>query len=84
MNNYYNDEDATQDENISTTKDSNGTLLQNGDNIALIKDLKIQGGKLKRGDVARNISLYPNDNTIVDGRINKVEMVLKTEYFKKV
>ena len=66
------------------TKDANGTTLQDGDNITLIKDLKIQGGKLKRGDVARNISLYPDDPTIVDGKINKVMMVLKTEYFKKV
>ena len=66
------------------TKDANGNILQDGDNISLIKDLKIKGGKLKRGIVARNISLYPGDSTIVDGKINKVKMVLKTEYFKKV
>lgn len=66
------------------TKDANGNILQNGDNIALIKDLKVQGGVLKRGDVARNIRLYEDDNTIVDGKINKSEYVLKTEYFKKV
>lgn len=66
------------------TKDANGNILQDGDNISLIKDLKIKGGKLKRGAVARNISLYPDDHTIVDGKINKVEMVLKTEYFQKV
>jgi len=66
------------------TKDANGNILQDGDNISLIKDLKIKGGKLKRGVVARNISLYPDDHTIVDGKVNKVEMVLKTEYFQEV
>ncbi|OYV34950.1 MAG: PhnA protein, partial [Acidocella sp. 20-61-6] len=39
------------------TKDSNGAVLQNGDSVTLIKDLKVKGTSvtLKRGTVAKNI-----------------------------
>lgn len=67
-------------------KDSNGNTLQDGDNVALIKDLKMKkGGTLKRGMVARNISLDMDDSGLVEGKIAKVgEVVLKTEFVKKV
>lgn len=66
-------------------KDSNGNILQDGDNVALIKDLKMKkGGTLKRGSVARNISLDMSDSDLIEGKINKVEFVLRTEFVKKV
>ena len=37
------------------TKDSNGTILTEGDNVTLIKDLKVKGSSLnlKRGTVVK-------------------------------
>jgi protein PhnA len=66
------------------TKDSNGNTLQDGDSVLLIKDLKVRGSSsvLKRGTVVKNIRLT-NDTAEVEGRINKVVMVLRTEFLKK-
>jgi protein PhnA len=66
-------------------KDSNGNLLNEGDSVTLIKDLKVKGtsSTLKRGTVAKNIKLTDNDEEI-ECRIDKVQMVLKTCFLKKV
>lgn len=44
---------------IEETKDSNGTILQNGDSVSVIKDLKLKGSSttLKIGTVFKNIRL---------------------------
>ena len=41
------------------TRDSNGTLLADGDNVTLIKDLKVKGTSttLKRGTIVKGIRL---------------------------
>ena len=68
----------------STTKDSNGTLLSEGDTVFVIKDLKIKGSSsvIKRGTVVKNIRLTNNDAEI-EGRIDRAVIVLKTEFLKK-
>ena len=40
-------------------KDSNGNLLNDGDSVTVIKDLKVRGssGVIKRGTMVRNIRL---------------------------
>jgi protein PhnA len=65
-------------------KDSNGTLLSEGDSVILIKDLKVRGSSttLKRGTVVRNIRLTDNEEEI-EGRVEKVMMVLKANFLKK-
>ncbi|CAG0948437.1 MAG: hypothetical protein HND27_08790 [Bacteroidetes bacterium] len=65
-------------------KDSNGTLLNEGDSVTLIKDLKVRGSSevLKRGTMVKNIRLSDNEEEI-ECRINKVQMVLKTCFLKK-
>ena len=65
-------------------KDSNGTLLSEGDTVTLIKDLKVRGssGVLKRGTVVKNIKLTGSEDEI-EGRVEKVHMVLRTEFLKK-
>ncbi len=65
-------------------KDSNGNLLQDGDTVVLIKDLKVKGTSttLKRGKVVKNIRLTDNEDEI-DCRVDKVSMVLRTEFVKK-
>lgn len=65
-------------------KDSNGTILQNGDSVTLIKDLKVKGSSvtLKRGKVVKNIKLT-EDNSEVDCRVDGMNIVLRTEFLKK-
>ena len=67
------------------TKDSNGTILNEGDNVTLIKDLKVKGSSLniKRGTVVKKIKLTDNTDE-VDCRINGSSIVLRTEFLKKV
>ncbi|MDO9001243.1 MAG: zinc ribbon domain-containing protein YjdM [Bacteroidota bacterium] len=65
-------------------KDSNGTLLSNGDSVHLIKDLKVKGSSLvlKRGKVIKNIKLTDNEDE-VDCRVDGSNIVLRTEFLKK-
>ena len=66
-------------------KDSNGTLLQDGDSVTVIKDLKVKGSSavIKRGTKVNNIRLT-DDPAEIDCRVNKTAMVLRTEFVKKV
>ncbi|MBC7694660.1 MAG: alkylphosphonate utilization protein [Burkholderiales bacterium] len=66
-------------------KDSNGSLLADGDTVALIKDLKVKGSSLvlKRGTTVKKIKLTDDVNE-VDCRINGSNIVLRTEFLKKI
>jgi protein PhnA len=68
------------------TRDSNGTELKDGDNVTLIKDLKVKGSggiTLKRGTMIKGIRLTDNVDE-VDCRHDKVKgLVLRTEFLKK-
>jgi len=65
-------------------KDSNGNLLQDGDSVTVIKDLKVRGSSdvIKRGTMVKNIRLT-DDPAEIDCRVNKTAMVLRTEFVKK-
>ena len=65
-------------------KDSNGNVLNDGDSVTLIKDLKVKGSSLnlKRGTVVKKIKLTNNEDE-VDCRINGSSIVLRTEFLKK-
>ncbi|MGV3460982.1 MAG: zinc ribbon domain-containing protein YjdM [Flavobacterium sp.] len=65
-------------------KDSNGTLLSEGDSVTVIKDLKVKGSSsvIKRGTVVKNIRLT-GDTKEIEGKVEKTVMVLKTEFLKK-
>ena len=66
------------------TKDSNGNILEDGDSVHVVKDLKIKGMSktLKRGEAIRNIRLTGNPKE-VECRIGKSQIVLKTQFLKK-
>jgi protein PhnA len=66
------------------TKDSNGNILDDGDNVHVTKDLKIKGMSktLKRGKVIKNIRLT-NISNEVECRVGKAQIVLKTQFLKK-
>ena len=66
-------------------KDSNGTILNNGDSVTLIKDLKVKGTSvtLKRGTLVKNIRLT-DDPDEIECNAEKVKgLVLRTEFLKK-
>jgi len=69
---------------VMEVKDSNGTLLQEGDSVHIIKDLKVKGSStiLKRGTVVKNIRLT-DDPEEIEGRVERTLMVLKTCFLKK-
>ena len=66
-------------------KDSNGTVLNDGDTITVIKDLKVKGTPLvvKIGMKIKNIKLVEGDHNI-DCKIDGIgPMKLKSEFVKK-
>ncbi len=67
------------------TKDSNGTVLDDGDSVQVIKDLKVKGtsSTLKRGTVYKNIRLTNKQEEVECGK-GKSTLVLKTCFLKKV
>ena len=73
-----------QTNSIMEVRDSNGTLLSEGDNVTLIKDLKLRGSSavLKRGTMVKGIRLT-DDESEVEGRIDRQTIVVRTEFLKK-
>jgi len=66
-------------------RDSNGTVLADGDTVHVIKDLKVKGTSvtLKRGTVIKNIRLT-DDAELIECNAEKVKgLVLRTEFLKK-
>lgn len=67
------------------TRDANGAELKDGDNVTLVKDLKVKGTSvtLKRGTLVKGIRLT-GDPDEIDCRVEKVKgLVLRTEFVKK-
>ena len=68
------------------TKDSNGNILNDGDSVHLVKDLKVKGSSLvvKVGTKVKNIRLVEGDHDI-DCKIDGIgAMKLKSQFVKKV
>ncbi len=69
------------------TRDSNGTLLADGDTVTLIKDLKVKGSSsvVKGGTKVRNIRLQEaSDGHNIACKIDGIgQMNLKSEFVRK-
>lgn len=74
------DEDGAE----AVIRDSNGTVLADGDSVILIKDLKVKGSSqvLKKGTKVKSIRLVGGDHD-VDCKIDGISMSLKSEFLKK-
>ncbi len=71
---------------VKVYRDASGTVLQDGDTVTVIKDLKLKGssGTVKMGTKVKNIRLVDADHDI-DCKIEGFgAMSLKTEFVKKV
>lgn len=66
-------------------KDSNGVVLQNGDNVVLIQDLNVKGGGFtaKRGTAVRRISLVHDNAEHIEGKVEGQSIVILTKFVKK-
>jgi protein PhnA len=66
-------------------RDSNGAILQDGDNVTLIKDLKVKGTSetLKRGTMIKGIQLTDNPDEVNCRHAEIKGLVLRTEFLKK-
>ncbi|VXC49455.1 putative alkylphosphonate uptake protein (PhnA) in phosphonate metabolism [Pseudomonas sp. 8Z] len=79
-------EAGASDDDTRVIKDSVGNLLQDGDTITVIKDLKVKGSSLvvKVGTKVKNIRLVDGDHDI-DCKIDGIgAMKLKSEFVRKV
>ncbi|PSR14852.1 MAG: PhnA protein [Bacteroidetes bacterium] len=65
--------------------DSNGNVLEAGDTVVLIQDLKVKGANFtaKRGTAVRRISLVHDNAEQIEGKVDGQHIVLLTKYVKK-
>lgn len=65
--------------------DSNGNELFDGDDVTVIKDLRVKGSSMvvKRGTRTRGIRLSSDDPTHVQVRIEGQTLFLMTDFLKK-
>jgi len=77
--------DGTSDEVGIKHVDSNGTVLNAGDAVTLIKDLPVKGASFtaKRGTVVRGISLVSDNPEHIEGRVSGHHIVILTKFVKK-
>lgn len=76
---------ATENSSGPVYRDANGNLLEDGDTVTVIKDLKVKGSSsvVKVGTKVRNIRLVEGDHDI-DCKIDGIgQMKLKSEFVKK-
>lgn len=76
---------AVNEEETKIVKDANGAVLQDGDTVTVIKDLKVKGSSsvIKIGTKVKNIRLVDGDHDI-DCKIDGFgAMKLKSQFVKK-
>ncbi|ABF11710.1 alkylphosphonate utilization operon protein PhnA (plasmid) [Cupriavidus metallidurans CH34] len=77
---------APAEAEVRVHRDSAGNVLQDGDTVTVIKDLKLKGsaGTIKMGTKVKNIRLVDGDHDI-DCKIDGFgAMSLKSEFVRKV
>ena len=75
-----------EEDSTPQIKDANGNILEDGDTITVLKDLKVKGTSLvvKVGTKVKNIRLVAGDHDI-DCKITGIgAMKLKSEFVKKI
>ncbi|MEH6765904.1 MAG: PhnA domain-containing protein [Aequorivita antarctica] len=67
-------------------RDSNGVILEAGDSVVLIKDLKVKGSSMvaKQGTAVRRISLDHENEKYIEGKVDGQQIVLITDFVKKI
>ena len=78
--------EGEEDENKIIHRDSNGVILEHGDSVVLIKDLKVKGSSMvaKQGTAVRNIRLDHENAEYIEGKVDGQIIVIITQYVKKI
>jgi len=82
----WSQESAKEEETEFTVKDSNGATLRSGDDVTIIKDLKVKGSSsvVKVGTKIKNIRLVESaDDHNIDCKISGVGAIKITPKFVK-
>lgn len=76
---------ASEEDDEEKHRDSNGDVLEDGDDVYLIKDLKVKGGGFtaKQGTKVKGITLVSNNIEHIEGRVEGQRIVILTEFVKK-
>ncbi len=78
---------SDEDDDRLVVKDANGNILQDGDSVTVIKDLKVKGSSsgIKAGTKIKNIRLVEgSDGHNIDCKVPGVGAIkLKQEFVKK-
>ena len=74
-----------EEDTAAEVKDANGNPLQDGDDVIVIKDLKVKGASFvaKRGTAVRRISLVHDNPEHIEGKVDGQQIVILTKYVKK-
>ncbi len=77
--------DHENDASVDLHKDSNGTILLQGDTVVLTKSLDVKGSTLnaKMGTVVKNIRLVEDNTEQIEGKIEGQVIVILTKYVRK-
>jgi protein PhnA len=78
--------EGEDDENKIIHRDVNGVILTHGDSVVLIKDLKVKGSSMvaKQGTSVRNIRLDHENAEYIEGKVDGQQIVIITQYVKKI
>jgi protein PhnA len=78
--------DGNEDENKLIHRDVNGVILEAGDSVVLIKDLKVKGSSMvaKQGTAVRRIALDHDNEDYIEGKVDGINIVIITKYVKKL
>lgn len=78
--------EGKEEENKIVHRDVNGVILEAGDSVVLIKDLKVKGSSMvaKQGTAVRNIRLDYENAEYIEGKVDGQQIVIITKYVKKI
>jgi protein PhnA len=78
--------EGLEEEDKIIHRDVNGVILETGDSVVLIKDLKVKGSSMvaKQGTAVRRISLDPDNAEYIEGKVGPTQIVIITKYVKKL
>jgi protein PhnA len=70
---------------VELHRDCNGTLLESGDTVVVIKTLDVKGSPIKAplGTVVKNIKLVKDNFEQIEGKIEGQTIVILTKYLRK-
>ena len=77
-------EAAVEEDGERIVKDANGNVLQSGDSVVVIKDLKVKGSStpLKQGSKIKGIRIVDGDHDL-DCKTDVGQMMLKACFVRK-